>query len=116
MHGSGAEISREIFWNILGDGFPTGQIVLYMLAAIAILLFFRGLSKSGFFIRLKIAANATGTDVNRLDKPWSRFWYMFVDIFVHRKILREPYQGIFHFSILWGFIVLFIATSVMSTL
>ena len=111
MHGSGAEISREIFWNILGDGFPTGQIVLYMLAAIAILLFFRGLSKSGFFIRLKIAANATGTDVNRLDKPWSRFWYMFVDIFVHRKILREPYQGIFHFSIFWGFIVLFIATS-----
>lgn len=111
MHGSGAEISREIFWNILGDGFPTGQVVLYVLAVIAVLLFFRGLSKSGFFTRLKIAANATGTDVNRFDKPWGRFWHMLVDIFVHRKILREPYQGIFHFSIFWGFVVLFIATS-----
>ena len=113
MHGSGAEISREVFWNILGDGFPTEQVLLYVLVVGTVLLFLRGLSKSGFFTRLKAAASATGPDVERLDNPWERFWYMVIDVFAHRKILREPYQGIFHFFIFWGFIALLITTAIV---
>lgn len=113
MHGSGAEISREVFWNILGPGFPTEQVLLYVLVVGTILLFLRGLAKSGFFTRLKAAASATGSEVNRLDNPWDRFWYLVVDVFGHRKILREPYQGVFHFFIFWGFIALLITTAVV---
>jgi len=113
MHGSGADISREVFWNILGPGFPTEQVLLYVFALAAFLLFFRGLAKSGFFTRLKVAKNATGSDVERLNDPWGRFWYMVADVFAHRKILREPYQGVFHFFILWGFIALIITTAIV---
>jgi Fe-S oxidoreductase/nitrate reductase gamma subunit len=113
MHGSGAEISREVFWNILGPGFPTEQVVLYVVALGAFLLFFRGLAKSGFFTRLKAAASVTGTDVDRLNNPWDRFWYMVIDVFGHKKILREPYQGVFHFFIFWGFIALVITTAIV---
>ncbi len=113
MHGSGAEISREVFWNILGPGFPTEQVLLYVLVFGTFLLFFRGLAKSGFFTRLKAAANAKGPEVDRLGNPWDRFWYMVTDVFGHRKILREPYQGIFHFFIFWGFIALLITTAIV---
>ena len=102
MHGSGAEISREVFWNILGPGFPTEQVLLYVLVVIAFLLFFHGLAKSGFFTRMKAVTNAQGSDVERVNNAWDRFMYMVVDVFGHRKILREPYQGVFHLFIFWG--------------
>jgi len=106
MHG---HISRVIFWNIETPGsFPTEQVLLYILALASILLLLRGLYKGGFWTRVKVMMKATGTETNRLDDPWGRFWYAVADVFTHRKILREPYQGIFHFLILWGFIILFL--------
>ncbi len=113
MHGSGAEISREVFWNILGPGFPTEQVLLYVIVVGAFLLFFQGLAKSGFFTRLKVVMNAKGPEIDRLNKPWDRLWYAVVDVFAQKKILREPYQGIFHSFILWGFIALAITTAVV---
>ena len=113
MHGSGAEISREVFWNILGPGFPTEQVLLYVLVVVAFLLFFHGLAKSGFFTRMKAVTNAQGSDVERVNNAWDRFWYMVMDVFGHRKILREPYQGVFHFFIFWGFIALAITTAIV---
>ncbi|MGC9324711.1 MAG: heterodisulfide reductase-related iron-sulfur binding cluster [Desulfomonilia bacterium] len=113
MHGPKAEITREVFWNILGPGFPTEQVILYILVVGAILLFLRGLVKSGFVTRLKAAAKATGSDVERLNNPVGRFWYAVIDIFAHRKILREPYQGIFHFFIFYGFLALLITTIIV---
>ncbi|MBU1701575.1 MAG: 4Fe-4S dicluster domain-containing protein [Candidatus Eisenbacteria bacterium] len=113
MHAPGAEISREVLWNIKGTGFPIGPILMYSFAAITIFLFFRGLSRSGFFNRLKIAKLATGTDVDRTGNPWGRFWFTAADVFAHRRILKEPYQGLFHFFILWGFIALLITTTIV---
>lgn len=107
MHSSG-EITREIFWNVKGTGFPVAEVLTYLIAIIAILLFLRGLAKGGFFTRLKMMMNTSGPDVSRLEGIWSRLWYAIVDVFIHRKILREKYQGIFHLFIFWGFIILFI--------
>jgi len=106
MHG---QISREIFWNMETPGaFPTAQVLLYILALGAILFLIRGLLKSGFFTRVKVMMKATGSETDRLDNPGERFWHTIIDVFGHKKLLREPYQGTLHFLILWGFIILFL--------
>jgi len=113
MDTSGAVISREFFWNIQGAGFPTAQIILYVLAAIAVILFVYGLRRTGLFTRFKVMANATGSDVDRAKNPWARFWYTMADVFIHRKILRETYPGVAHLFIFWGFVALTITTGLI---
>ncbi len=113
MGKSHAAISRESFWNILGPGFPTEQVLLYVLAAVAVVLFIYGLSRTGLFGRLRVMANATGTDVDRVTNPWGRFWYAVADVLAHRKIMRETYPGIAHLFIFWGFIALTITTGLI---
>ena len=49
MHTSADAISREEFWNIVGPGFPTGQVILYVFALIAVILFVYGLARTGLF-------------------------------------------------------------------
>ena len=107
MHGAGG-ITREIFWNVRGEGFPVSEVFTYLLALAAILLLVRGLAKGGFFTRLKMMMLATGSEIDRLDRPGKRLWDAIVDVFGHKKILREPYQGTFHLLIFWGFVLLFI--------
>jgi Fe-S oxidoreductase/nitrate reductase gamma subunit len=111
MDTPGAVISREFFWNILGPGFPTAQIILYVFAAGAVLLFLYGLARIGLFTRFKVMANATGSDVDRVNDPLGRFWYMLADVFTHRKILRERSPGIAHLFIFWGFVALTVTTA-----
>ena len=111
MDKSGAAISRESFWNIIGPGFPTEQILLYILAAVAVVLFVYGLSRTGLFARFKVMAHATGSDLDRVNNPWGRFWYAVADVFTHRKILREGYPGLAHLFIFWGFVALTITTA-----
>ncbi|HVN70616.1 MAG TPA: hypothetical protein VMU10_01225, partial [Desulfomonilia bacterium] len=113
MHGPQGEITRQVFWNILSPGSYTEQIILYILALASFALLGRALYKGGFGTRLKVMFKATGTESNRLDDPWGRFWFAFGDIFGHRKILREPYQGIFHLFIFYGFIALTITTAIV---
>ncbi|MEA2102957.1 MAG: heterodisulfide reductase-related iron-sulfur binding cluster [Thermodesulfobacteriota bacterium] len=106
------EITREIFWNVKGTGFPVAEVLTYLFALVAIAFFFVALKKSGFFNRFKMWKLGTGSEVDRVDNPWSRFWFACGDVFVHRKILREPYQGIFHIFIFWGFVLLFIGAGI----
>ncbi len=113
MHGAQAEISREVMWNINPPGFPIAQVILYVLVVAMILLFLRGLAKGGFFTRFRMMRLATGSELKRTDKVWSRIGYMLADIFSHRKILREPYQGIFHLCIFFGFVALAITTAIV---
>ncbi len=113
MHdGIGTVITREIFWNVKGEGFPIAEPLTYILALTAILLMFRGLAKGGFWTRVKMMTLAKGSEVDRLDNPMGRLWYTIVDVFAHKKILREPYQGIFHFLIFWGFLILFLGATI----
>jgi Fe-S oxidoreductase/nitrate reductase gamma subunit len=113
MHGPKGEITREVFWNILSPGSYTEQIILYILALTSFALLGRALYKGGLWTRVKVMMKATGSDVNRLDNLSGRFWFAFGDVFGHRKILREPYQGIFHLFIFYGFIALTITTAIV---
>jgi Fe-S oxidoreductase/nitrate reductase gamma subunit len=113
MHGPQGELTREVFWNILSPGSYTEQILLYILALASFLLLGRALYKGGFGTRLKIIFKAKGTETDRLSNIAERLWYAILDVFAHRKILREPYQGIFHLFIFYGFVALVITTAIV---
>ena len=100
-------VTREVFEG-LG---PTGEAVFYILTAIATAVFVAGLglklrkylrgrgedrfgSLSGFFGRASagVIATATSRTVGK----------------------RDPYAGVFHAAIMWGFIVLFIGTAILT--
>ena len=100
-------ITREIFWNVKGDGFPIVEPLTYILALVAIVIMIHGMYSGGFWTRLKIAMTATGSETNRLNNIGKRIWDTIVDVFGHKKILREPFQGIMHLLIFWGFVILF---------
>lgn len=72
----------------------------------------RGLLKGGLFTRIKMMKLGTGSDVPRLNNVGERLKYAIIDVFGHKKILREPYQGIAHLFVFWGFVALFIGTAI----
>jgi Fe-S oxidoreductase/nitrate reductase gamma subunit len=107
----GTEITRELYWNVVGTGFPVARVLSYVLAFVAIVLFIRGLFRKGGLIEhIKMMKLATGPDVPRTDNTGKRLKFALAEVFTHRKILREPYQGIAHLFIFWGFIALFFGT------
>lgn len=108
-----AEITRQLYWNVVGTGFPVARLLSYVLALAAILLFVRGLfRKGGLLDCIKMMKLSTGPDVPRVDNIGERLKYAVTEVFSHRKILREPYQGIAHLFIFWGFIALFFGTAI----
>jgi Fe-S oxidoreductase/nitrate reductase gamma subunit len=113
MHGPQGEVTREVFWNILSPGSYTEQILLYVLVLATFGVLFRVLYRGGFGTRLRVILKAQGPEVDRLDNWPSRLWYAIVDVFAHRKILREPYQGLFHLLIFYGFVALTITTAIV---
>jgi len=107
----GTEITRELYWNVVGTGFPVARVLSYVLAFVAIVLFIRGLFRKGGLIEhIKMMKLATGPDAPRIDNTGKRLKFALAEVFSHRKILREPYQGIAHLFIFWGFIALFFGT------
>jgi len=116
MYGAeGVGITRQIFWNVYGgSGLNMTQIALYIIAVIAIALFILGLYKSGFMTRRKMWALGRGTDVPRTDNPGARIGFSLLEIFGHRKLLKEPYQGLFHLGIFYGFLALLITTTIVA--
>lgn len=51
------------------------------------------------FIRL-------GRPENRSDHPWSRLTYLLKQLLCHQKIREYPLSGLFHWPVIWGFIIL----------
>jgi len=95
--------SREIFWNI------SYAYVIYILAvvALAILVY-------SFYRRYKLwrvgKPDDRSKDMGKRLKVFIRTTIM--DILIHRRFLREPYPGIMHFLILWGFIIMLLGSAV----
>ncbi len=111
----GIEIGREIFWNVrMGEGVNITQLILYAVALSAVGLFIYSLKQSGFFTRKKMWALGQGSDVDRTDDKGGRLLYTLAEIFSHRKILREPYQGVMHAFIFFGFLALMITTAIVA--
>ena len=106
-------ITREIYWNIGGGGFPWAQLFMYGLTFLAIGLFARGLIKSGFTARMKMWKLAARPEENPLKPAGLRFVSALAELLSHKKIFEKPFMGLVHYSLFWGFIILVIATALV---
>ena len=97
-----ADEGREVF-----EGFGTSAIVTFYLVALAAIVIFL----YGFWRR--IAKYRKGRPVGRF--TMKRLKQALVDLSSQRTIgKRDPYVGIAHFFVFWGFIVLTIGTTIIA--
>jgi Fe-S oxidoreductase len=97
---------REEYWNI---GYPFLGALVYITIAIAF-----GALVWGFYRRYRIwNLGRPMSDLGDWDSRIMRSITLFgLDIFGHRRFIkREIYPGVMHFMLLWGAIILLIATS-----
>ncbi|MEW6045106.1 MAG: heterodisulfide reductase-related iron-sulfur binding cluster [Bacillota bacterium] len=94
--------TREVFWNI-----PfAGQVVMYVLAAVTIGIFSYGVFRHWRMWR-------RGQPANRLGPVGPRLVLVLKHVFAHGRLLAERAAGLYHFGFFWGFIVLFLGTTVV---
>jgi Fe-S oxidoreductase/nitrate reductase gamma subunit len=93
------EITREIFWNVGSEV----RIPVYVLGLIVIVILIYGLIR-------RIRLWRIGKPESRVDKPIKRIGSVILFGFGHKRILKEPYPGIMHLFLFWGFLILFIGT------
>jgi len=95
--------SREVFWNI-----PYGYVI-YVLAAIALTFW-----AFGFYRRYQLWHLGKPDDSSKnIGKRIPVFIRTtLVDVLAHRRFLRDPYPGMMHLIIFWGFIILLLASAV----
>jgi len=77
---------------------------LFFIAFLLLSLGFFGYSVNRLLTFLKI-----GKPENRFDRPGTRLKKVLVVAFGQSKILREPFAGLIHFFIFWGFVILLTA-------
>lgn len=107
------QITRQIFWNMQGEGLPGVQILTYILVLTALIILGISMHKGPFGARMRLMRAARGRETDRLDHKFQRLLHTLLDVFTQRKILREPFQGVFHTLIFFGFVILFIGTSLV---
>jgi len=95
------EISREIYWNV-GHGAVT-LVPMYFLALTAIVIM-----ALGFLKRLELYRQ--GKSANRFDAPQARALQALKLIVSQKKVINQPFPGLFHALFFWGFLILFIGT------
>ncbi|NLL52668.1 MAG: 4Fe-4S dicluster domain-containing protein [Peptococcaceae bacterium] len=92
--------TREIYWNI---DMPNWLYLFFAVALITCLY--------GFYRRFKLWR--LGQKENRFKYLWRGIKDILAYGFAHKRILRDPYPGIVHFFIFWGFVFLVFATTVV---
>jgi len=95
------EPTREIYWNILGGAW------IYPLAVVAVGVLLRGAWR-------RIGLWRKGQPEERLDRVPERIKGLLAEIFGQRRHLRDPFPGIAHLLIFYGFLGAFIATALVS--
>jgi Fe-S oxidoreductase/nitrate reductase gamma subunit len=95
--------SREVFWNI------SYGYLIYILAAIALAFWVFGLCR-----RYKLWRLGKPDDCSKnIGKRIGVFIRTtVVDVFAHRRFLRDLYPGMMHLTIFWGFIILLLAAAI----
>ena len=95
------EPTREIYWNISGGTL----LYVFLLAALGLLAY-------GIYRRVRLWG--LGGEVQRLDRLGERLRGLLVEVFGQRRPLRDPYPGIAHLLIFYGFLALLVATALIS--
>jgi Fe-S oxidoreductase/electron transfer flavoprotein alpha/beta subunit len=96
--------TRELFWNVDGAAYSA----FYAIGFTAIAIFLYGFARH--FIKYARGQKAR-TPVN----VWRGFWRMWVDLFSQRTVRRrDRYAGASHSKIFYGFVILFIGTSIIT--
>jgi Fe-S oxidoreductase len=100
-------VTREIFEGIA----PAGEILFYVLAGLVSLIFVVG-------VGVKLHKYASGRRQDVIGSPLGfarRVTRSVASTALNRTVARrDPYAGIFHAAIMWGFIVLFIGTVILT--
>lgn len=89
--------SREIYWNI------DGYLLMYLVFAVALFFFLKGMHRHYKMWK-------AGKAEMRFDRPAERFMLMLNQTFAHRRLLRDPFPGLMHLFIFWGFVVMTFGT------
>jgi Fe-S oxidoreductase len=97
--------TREIFWNIS----PLGELVFYLLTVIVLAIFAYGIYRH---IRRILQGKRVSFTVRPL---WTKLSAALANIAANKTILRhDASAGMMHLLIMWGFIVLFIGTVIVT--
>jgi Fe-S oxidoreductase/nitrate reductase gamma subunit len=103
---SGDEVTRPTFFEIT----HVGKILFYVLAAVAIIAFARGL-----YLRFARYTRARPDSQDRLSELPSRVRRAVGTIGSNEPLFdRDPYAGVMHTFILWGFLTLFVGTLILT--
>ena len=99
MDATTMEASREIMWNI-----PFWmKVAMYLSLAAATAVFAQGLIEKYKYV-------TQGKDWKQLLPKQFNIENFFRTIFFQGKVTRDPFVGVFHSMIFYGFVTLFIAT------
>jgi Fe-S oxidoreductase/nitrate reductase gamma subunit len=93
--------TREIYWNIVNGA------LIYILALVA-----AGFLAYGLYRRIRLWR--LGHSEARFDRVPERLGGLLVEVFGHRRQLRDAYSGVAHLFIFYGFLAQFVATSLIA--
>jgi len=93
--------TRQIHWIIAGPELIYGFLLAAVIAC-------------GYRIRQRDRLWQLGTSEPRLDRIGKRLRFALAEIFLQRRQLREPFMGVAHLFIFYGFFAQLIATSLIS--
>ncbi len=93
--------TREIYWNI------TAEALIYLFALLA-----AGFLGYGIYLRVRLWR--LGGREARFDRLGKRLGGLLLEVFGHRRQLRDPYPGVAHLFIFYGFLAQLVATSLIA--
>ena len=98
------EFTREIYWNV-GHGALT-LIPMYLLTIAAITLLVKAFLK-------RVAVYKQGQPLNRTDNLGGRISDLLQNVVLQKKVTAVTWPGLFHGLFFWGFLLLFIGTTLI---
>jgi len=98
------EFTREIYWNV-GHGALT-LVPMYLLVIAALVVLVRGFQK-------RLLVYRQGLPLDRTDNLGARIRDMVATVLLQKKVTRVFWPGMFHGFFFWGFLLLFIGTTLI---
>jgi hypothetical protein len=92
--------TRQIYWNI------TGHALIYGFLAVALFVV-------GYSIYRRAQLWQLGTGEFKVDRVGERIRFALAEIFLQRRQLRDPFMGVAHLFIFYGFLAELIATGMI---